>query len=154
MTARHILAIDQGTTSTRAIVFDGNARPVATAQHELPQIFPNPGWVEHDPEEIWSAWIPLADGPPELGGLALIPGSHRGGLRAHVPLDERGERIVGSECAPWAAAPMRCGDVVFLSCLTVHRGLANRSRDRIRISVDYRYQPARDATRPLREVRA
>ena len=50
MAARHVLAIDQGTTSTRAIVFDETGRPVATAQKELPQIFPKPGWVEHDPE--------------------------------------------------------------------------------------------------------
>ena len=55
MAAKHILAIDQGTTSTRAIVFDSSGRPVASAQQELPQIFPKPGWVEHDPEEIWRA---------------------------------------------------------------------------------------------------
>ena len=57
MAAQHILAIDQGTTSTRAIVFDAAGRPVASAQKELPQIFPKPGWVEHDPEEIWSATV-------------------------------------------------------------------------------------------------
>lgn len=51
----HILAIDQGTTSTRAILFDHSGGPVRTAQRELPQLFPKPGWVEHDPEEIWSA---------------------------------------------------------------------------------------------------
>src|SRR6195256_4777427 len=57
MAARYILAIDQGTTSTRAIVFDASGRPVASAQKELPQIFPKPGWVEHDPEQIWSATV-------------------------------------------------------------------------------------------------
>jgi len=57
MAAKHILAIDQGTTSTRAIVFDASGRPVASAQKELPQIFPEPGWVEHDPEQIWSATV-------------------------------------------------------------------------------------------------
>jgi glycerol kinase len=51
--ADHILAIDQGTTSTRAILFDSQARPVAIAQRELPQHYPRPGWVEHDPEDIW-----------------------------------------------------------------------------------------------------
>jgi glycerol kinase len=55
--ARHILAIDQGTTSTRAILFDNSGNPVQSAQRKLPQIFPQPGWVEHDPEEIWSAAI-------------------------------------------------------------------------------------------------
>jgi glycerol kinase len=57
MAARHILAIDQGTTSTRAIMFDDAARPLATAQQELTQIYPAPGWVEHDAEEIWRATV-------------------------------------------------------------------------------------------------
>ena len=48
-----LLAIDQGTTSTRAIVFDEGLRPVAAAQEEFPQHYPNPGWVEHDPEDLW-----------------------------------------------------------------------------------------------------
>jgi glycerol kinase len=53
----HLIAIDQGTTSTRAIVFDAALRPIATAQQELRQIYPQPGWVEHDPEEIWAAVV-------------------------------------------------------------------------------------------------
>src|SRR5207302_10982304 len=52
----------QGTTSTRAIVFDVAGRPVASAQKELPQIFPKPGWVEHDPEEIWRATVEVCRG--------------------------------------------------------------------------------------------
>lgn len=48
-----IVAIDQGTTSTRAIVFDASAQPIATAQRELAQHYPDSGWVEHDPEDIW-----------------------------------------------------------------------------------------------------
>lgn len=57
---RHLLALDQGTTSTRAIVFDSDGGVRATAQAELPQIFPRPGWVEHDPEEIWRATVAVA----------------------------------------------------------------------------------------------
>ena len=53
MAATHILAIDQGTTSSRAIIFDQRLAIVAMAQKELPQHFPKPGWVEHDPEDIW-----------------------------------------------------------------------------------------------------
>src|SRR5262245_17800803 len=53
----YLLAIDQGTTSTRAIVFDAALTPVATAQQELPQIYPAPGLVEHDPEPIWSTTV-------------------------------------------------------------------------------------------------
>ena len=55
--AAHILAIDQGTTSTRAILFDARLRPVAMAQRALPQVYPAHGWVEHDPEAIWSATV-------------------------------------------------------------------------------------------------
>lgn len=50
---RYVLALDQGTTSSRAIVFDETGMPVASAQRELTQIYPEPGWVEHDPDEIW-----------------------------------------------------------------------------------------------------
>ena len=52
-----ILLIDQGTTSTRAIAFTTAGDAVATAQKALPQIYPADGWVEHDPEEIWSATV-------------------------------------------------------------------------------------------------
>ena len=50
----HILAIDQGTTSSRAIVFDANMRITASAQEEFPQHFPKSGWVEHDPSDLWA----------------------------------------------------------------------------------------------------
>ncbi len=53
----HILAIDQGTTSTRAILFDAGLSPIAIARRELPQHFPASGWVEHDPEDIWRATL-------------------------------------------------------------------------------------------------
>jgi glycerol kinase len=52
-----IIALDQGTTSTRAIAFDAALKPLASAQRELRQIFPQPGSVEHDPEEIWQAAV-------------------------------------------------------------------------------------------------
>jgi len=55
-----ILALDQGTTSSRAIVFDRNGLPKATAQKEFTQFYPKPGWVEHDPEEIWSTQTGVA----------------------------------------------------------------------------------------------
>src|SRR6185369_10289603 len=57
MAQRLVLAIDQGTTSTRAMLFDSEANVVGSAQRELRQIYPQPGWVEHDPEEIWQAVI-------------------------------------------------------------------------------------------------
>lgn len=54
---RLVLAIDQGTTSTRAMLFDAQTNSVGTAQRELRQIYPRPGWVEHDAEEIWQATV-------------------------------------------------------------------------------------------------
>lgn len=57
---KHILALDQGTTSSRAIVFDHAGSIVAVAQKEFRQIFPKPGWVEHDPREIWSTQAGVA----------------------------------------------------------------------------------------------
>ncbi len=57
---RYVLALDQGTTSSRAIVFGSDGRAVAAAQQEFPQIFPGPGHVEHDPEAIWSSQMAVA----------------------------------------------------------------------------------------------
>jgi glycerol kinase len=66
----YVLAIDQGTTSTRAILFDAAGRARSSAQVELTQHYPRPGWVEHDPEEIWQSvvstcreMVAVADGP-------------------------------------------------------------------------------------------
>jgi glycerol kinase len=56
----YILALDQGTTSSRAIVFDHDGAIVAVGQLEFQQIFPKPGWVEHDPSEIWATQIAVA----------------------------------------------------------------------------------------------
>src|SRR5690606_36023956 len=53
----YVLAIDQGTTSSRAILFDGSHRVVAIAQREFPQHFPRSGWVEHDPEDLWATTL-------------------------------------------------------------------------------------------------
>jgi hypothetical protein len=50
-----VLAIDQGTTSSRAIIFDNAGAVITVAQQELEQFFPQPGWVEHDPEQIWQS---------------------------------------------------------------------------------------------------
>lgn len=63
-----ILAIDQGTTSTRAIVFDASLRPKASAQKEFTQHFPSSGWVEHDPSEIWDTVLETCKGALDQGG--------------------------------------------------------------------------------------
>ena len=74
-----VLAIDQGTTATRALVFDHERRVVATAQEEIPQHYPAPGWVEHDAEDLWRTTVATARAalaaaglaPSALAGLAL-----------------------------------------------------------------------------------
>jgi glycerol kinase len=67
---RHVLAIDQGTTSTRSIVFDAAGREVASARREFPQHYPDHGWVEHDPEDIWRDTLATAR---EALGKAALP---------------------------------------------------------------------------------
>ncbi len=75
----HILAIDQGTTSSRAIVFDRSLKPVGLAQKEFRQIFPKPGWVEHDLDDIWDSVVATARAairkakikPADIAGIGI-----------------------------------------------------------------------------------
>jgi len=60
MAGRVVLALDQGTTSSRAILIDRAGRPVAASLHEYPQHYPSPGWVEHDPRDIWQSQLDVA----------------------------------------------------------------------------------------------
>jgi len=60
MEKKYVLALDQGTTSSRAILFDRNGRIVNISQKEFTQIYPNPGWVEHNPSEIWETQLNAA----------------------------------------------------------------------------------------------
>jgi glycerol kinase len=76
---KYILALDQGTTSSRAILFDRDANIVAISQKEFTQIYPKPGWVEHNPEEIWQSQIDVAREvvakanilPSEIGAIGI-----------------------------------------------------------------------------------
>ena len=67
----HILAIDQGTTSSRAIVFDAQMKIVASAQEEFPQHFPQSGWVEHDPMDLWNTTLATCKDAVAKAGLAM-----------------------------------------------------------------------------------
>ena len=67
-----ILAIDQGTTSSRAMVFDADGVPRASAQKEFTQIYPADGWVEHDPEEIWSSTVRVCREALEKAGEGVV----------------------------------------------------------------------------------
>src|SRR6478735_2792081 len=66
---KHLLALDQGTSSSRSIVFDERGRIVAMAQREFRQIYPQPGWVEHDPIEIWESQLATAREALQKAGL-------------------------------------------------------------------------------------
>ena len=66
----YLLALDQGTSSSRSVVFDASGRLVAMAQQELPQIYPQPGWVEHDPMTIWRTQLATAREALQKAGLA------------------------------------------------------------------------------------
>jgi len=68
--SKYILALDQGTTSSRAIIFDKQGTAICTAQKEFRQIFPKPGWVEHDPNEIWSTQLGVAAEAISKAGLS------------------------------------------------------------------------------------
>ena len=67
--SKFIMAIDQGTTSSRAIIFDDSMKIVASDQREFRQIFPASGWVEHDPEEIWESVVATCKGAIKNAGI-------------------------------------------------------------------------------------
>src|SRR5260221_11291628 len=66
---RYVLALDQGTTSSRAIICDETGMPVASAQQEFKQHYPEPGWVEHDPDELWRSQRDVAREALRTSGL-------------------------------------------------------------------------------------
>src|SRR6185312_14932456 len=67
---QYVLALDQGTTSSRAILFDHSGRATAGASQEYPQLYPQPSWVEHDPEAIWGSQIACAQSVLQTSGLS------------------------------------------------------------------------------------
>ncbi len=75
--ARYILSLDQGTSSSRAVLYDDDGRAVASEQSEFPQVFPQPGWVEHDPEQIWKSQLATAQAvlagvsPYDVAGIGI-----------------------------------------------------------------------------------
>ena len=68
---KYILALDQGTTSSRAVLFDGDGKPVASHGIEFPQLYPKPGWVEHRPEDILQSQVDAARAAVEKSGVSL-----------------------------------------------------------------------------------
>jgi len=71
---QYLLAIDQGTSSSRAVVFNRSAQAISSAQQEFPQEYPQPGWVEHDPEEIWNSVVAVTRNALADAGKISIAG--------------------------------------------------------------------------------
>jgi glycerol kinase len=97
--ARFVLALDQGTTSSRSILFDHSGYPVAAAQREFTQHFPQPGWVEHDPQQIWTTQLAT------IGEVLEKVGATAGDLAAIGIANQREtcllwERATGAALAP------------------------------------------------------
>ena len=118
MSAHYIAALDQGTTSTRCMIFDRQGRMVAIAQREHHQYYPHPGWVEHDAAEIWSIVqriVPQAlhdagVGPEQIVGVGDDqPARDDGAVEpAHRQAGRPGDRLAGHPDGR-AAAPDRRG---------------------------------------------
>ena len=86
MQQKYIVALDQGTTSSRAIVFDHEQNIVAVGQKEFHQIYPQPGWVEHDPMEIWATQYGVMQAPTliEIKGDVVNKYVNASGIKGFV----------------------------------------------------------------------
>ncbi len=130
---RHILAIDQGTTSSRAIVFDDEARPVASAQVELGQYFPQPGWVEHDASEIYQGSLAVAREAVEKSGVGM------GGIAA-IGITNQRETVVVWDRATGEpvsnAIVWQCRRTAEACAELVRNGYSAEIRDRTGLVVD------------------
>jgi glycerol kinase len=109
--AQHVLAIDQGTTSSRAIVFDRAGAPVAISQRELEQHYPRAGWVEHDPETIWRDVLEVGRDSVAKAGLAGTQVAAIGitNQRESVVLWALSTKTTGSDTHPRAVASRYSG---------------------------------------------
>lgn len=118
------------------VMFPGNNRHATPAHQDALHIRGTP--------ETWTAWLPLGDCPADLGGIAVLAGSQREPLLEAHPALGAGGREVDTAALPytWFAGDMRAGDVLTFHSHTVHRALPNRTATRMRLSVDFRYQPA------------
>jgi glycerol kinase len=129
----YVLALDQGTTSSRALVFDRSGVPVASAAHEFTQHFPEPGWVEHDPEEIWQSQLRA------LRDAVARAGIDAGEIAAIGIANQRETTVVWDRQSGRAIRPA----IVWQSRQTApicedlrRRGLEDRIRERTGLVVD------------------
>ena len=116
MPADHVLALDQGTTSSRAIVFDHDGHVVASAQQQYPQGFPSPGHVTHEPEDIWQSQLAVA-----RDAVAAIPGGATS-IAALGITNQRETTVVWDRASGEPVAPA----IVWQSRITAERCAAIR----------------------------
>ena len=102
--SKYVLALDQGTSSSRAIVFDHDGNPVAVSQKEFTQYFPQPGWVEHDPEEIWSSERAVMLEIAGDGNLDAAIGGPQAGSNLPPERGTEGVETVAEPTAPQAGS--------------------------------------------------
>ena len=103
MSSRYILALDQGTTSSRSILFDKQGNIISLAQKEFKQIFPQPGWVEHDANEIWTSVLACMAGvlrkadvdPDQIAGIGITNQRETAVVGQAQPPGRRGLEKVG-----------------------------------------------------------
>ncbi|RKP58294.1 phytanoyl-CoA dioxygenase [Cohnella endophytica] len=98
----------------------------------------------------WTCWMPLGDVSRKLGGLAVLKGSHQAGLLGVTSNPGAGglESILCGLDYEWQTTDYEAGDVLFFHCHTVHKSMPNQIPGQIRLSCDYRYQPASDVIEP------
>lgn len=126
------LAAQQGDVCR--VVFP-NADELTTPPHQ-------DGFYTGADRECWTVWTPLGNCPLALGPLAVLPGSHLGGLLDHARGDALHLGVPEPPAAGWAAGDLACGDALVFHQLTLHRALPNRSGRHLRLSVDCRYRAA------------
>jgi len=148
----HSLPHDPRIVGLYEALFDGpvfvHPRHIARVLLPSPSFTPTPPHQDYiyiqGTHRFWTLWFPLGDCPVELGGLSVMRGSH------HEPILDvtsargaGGKQVIlcGKDC-DWVQDHYQCGDVITFPSHLVHRGLPNQLGDRIRISLDLRYQPA------------
>ena len=142
----HALALHPRLLQVLELLFD--EPPLMHPRHICHAIFPDdPKYVRVPHQDFfavrgttdtWTAWLPLGDCGPELGGgLGIVPGSHDTGLQK---ADDWTMEVKPGSDARWAWSPMSCGDVLLFHSLTIHHAQPNTT-DRVRLAVSYRSQP-------------
>jgi len=129
----YVIALDQGTTSCRAIIFDQSARMVAQAGREFRQIYPQPGWVEHNPEEIWQCQLDVLNQVLITGGISIDDVAARGitNQRETVMIWNRHTGKPVSNAIVW-----QCRRTAGMCEELKQKGLEGRIRDKTGLVID------------------